>query len=224
MKSMAPDLSFKGIDGVRMDERIFERPDAIEILGVGKNMVRSIRFWCLAFKLIEPADSAKKLGGPMKATEFAKKFFDDDGLDPYLEDPASLWLLHWRLFMPPLLAPAWSMAINSTDVRVFAIRELKERFLEYREFIPSFQRLSDSSFEKDASCFIRMYGPQSGKFEEIECPFTQLDLLSKSEKKVHTGSILEKNRNRQLMMEASAGELRGKALSRYYQENRRMGL
>ncbi len=76
----------KGIDGVETDEGIFERADAIELLGVGKNMVRSIKFWCLAFKLITPKNNEKKLGGPVEATEFAKKLFADDGLDPYLVD------------------------------------------------------------------------------------------------------------------------------------------
>ncbi|QTA89668.1 DUF4007 family protein [Desulfonema magnum] len=43
----------KGFDGVRESD-IFDSPDAIEKLGVGKNMVRAIRFWCVAFKIIEP--------------------------------------------------------------------------------------------------------------------------------------------------------------------------
>ena len=146
----------KGIDGVSTDAKVFERPDAIEILGVGKNMVRSIKFWCAAFKLIEPEEDPGKTTGPLKPTDFAKRMFDDDGLDPYLEDPASLWLLHWRLFTPPIAAPAWSMAVNSSALRSFSIKELKDRFLEYKEFIPSIARLSEPSFEKDASCFIRM--------------------------------------------------------------------
>ncbi len=65
-----------------MDPKVFERPDAIEILGVGKNMVRSIKFWCAAFKLIEPEEDPRKTTGPWKPTDFAKKMFDNDGLDP----------------------------------------------------------------------------------------------------------------------------------------------
>jgi len=42
----------KGFDGVR-DPDIFDSPDAIEKPGVGKNMVRAIRFWGVAFKIIE---------------------------------------------------------------------------------------------------------------------------------------------------------------------------
>ena len=50
----------KGYDGVRADGGILDAPDAIERLGVGKNMVRSIRFWCAAFKMIEPGDPEKR--------------------------------------------------------------------------------------------------------------------------------------------------------------------
>ena len=38
----------KGFDAVREDVSVFGRDDAITTLGVGKNMVRSIRHWCLA--------------------------------------------------------------------------------------------------------------------------------------------------------------------------------
>jgi hypothetical protein len=43
----------KGYDGVKKNGNIFKADNAIERLGVGKNMVRSMRFWCQAFNLIE---------------------------------------------------------------------------------------------------------------------------------------------------------------------------
>ena len=44
----------KGFDAVSQDPKVFDQPDAIETLGVGKNMIRAIRYWCMAFKIIEP--------------------------------------------------------------------------------------------------------------------------------------------------------------------------
>ena len=38
----------KAIDAVRVDPRVFGQDNAIVTLGVGKNMVRSIRHWGLA--------------------------------------------------------------------------------------------------------------------------------------------------------------------------------
>jgi hypothetical protein len=175
----------KGYDGVRSDGGIFDAPDAIERLGVGKNMVRSIRFWCAAFKMIEPADPEKRrLSGEMRATPMAGDLLADDGWDPYLEDPASLWLLHWLLFTPPIIAPSWSMAISVSGMQQFTVKDLAGVLLDYQPVVPAFARLSPSSFEKDASCFARMYGGSGqGASEEIECPFADLGLLAPAEKR-----------------------------------------
>lgn len=66
----------------------FTSPDAVATLGVGKNMVASIRFWSRAFGLsINDAP-----------TPFADSLFDsENGYDPFLEDEGSLWLLHYYL-------------------------------------------------------------------------------------------------------------------------------
>lgn len=66
----------------------FSSPDAVATLGVGKNMVASIRFWFRAFGL-----SVNDI-----PTSFAQSIFDKEcGYDPYLEDEGTLWLLHYYL-------------------------------------------------------------------------------------------------------------------------------
>src|SRR3546814_1633624 len=63
-----------------------------DLLGLGRNMVKSIRFWGDAFGLTRQA------GGETRATEFADRLLDPEaGLDRYLETPGSLWRLHWTL-------------------------------------------------------------------------------------------------------------------------------
>ena len=77
----------KGYDFINSGKS-FNSPDAVIHLGVGKNMVASIRFWMKAFHLIEDD----------KPTWIAKYLFDDNtGKDKYLEDIATLWLLHFTL-------------------------------------------------------------------------------------------------------------------------------
>jgi hypothetical protein len=61
-------------------------------LGLGKNMVRSLRFWVEAMGLAKP-DAPRVLN----LTEFAHEVFGPEGYDPYLEDVRTLWLLHWNL-------------------------------------------------------------------------------------------------------------------------------
>lgn len=177
----------KGFDGVLADPLIFDSPDAIERLGVGKNMVRSIRFWCVAFHLIEPdiESGPRRLGGPMRVTRFGNALLSDDGWDPFLEDPASLWLLHWQLFSIPLAATTWSLAINLGYMGSFGLKELGQALIERKDSYLTLTRYNNSSVEKDASCFIRMYAPPPGErvSDEIECPFTHLGLLIPSDEK-----------------------------------------
>ena len=66
----------------------FNSPEAVIGLGVGKNMVASIRFWLRVFGIMENG----------KPTELAYYLFNDqNGKDKYLEDIATLWLLHFNL-------------------------------------------------------------------------------------------------------------------------------
>ncbi|HEY9663495.1 MAG TPA: DUF4007 family protein, partial [Allocoleopsis sp.] len=43
----------KGFNHASKDPEVFLREDSPIRLGVGKNMVRSIRYWCSAFKLLD---------------------------------------------------------------------------------------------------------------------------------------------------------------------------
>ena len=77
----------KGYDFV-VQGRDFNRPEAVVYLGVGKNMVASIRYWLRVFGLSE-GDQPTWLGNYL--------FDDANGKDKYIEDLATLWLLHFHL-------------------------------------------------------------------------------------------------------------------------------
>lgn len=66
----------------------FNAPDAVVQLGVGKNMVASIRYWMRSFGLTL-SDKPNPIADYMFDTE--------SGKDPFLEDLATLWLLHFLL-------------------------------------------------------------------------------------------------------------------------------
>ena len=77
----------KGYDFV-VQGRDFNRPEAVAYLGVGKNMVASIRYWLRVFGICE-GDQPTWLGNYL--------FDDANGKDKYIEDLATLWLLHFHL-------------------------------------------------------------------------------------------------------------------------------
>ena len=77
----------KGYDYMT-DGHSFNDIDAVAKLGVGKNMVTSIRFWLRAFGLTK-SDELQPI---------SLYIFDSvKGVDPYTEDLNTLWLLHFLL-------------------------------------------------------------------------------------------------------------------------------
>ena len=70
-------LDCKGLSAYQQDPKIFNEVDAPLKLGVGKNMVSSIKYWLKAYDIISPEG---------EITEFGTKIFDlTAGLDPYSE-------------------------------------------------------------------------------------------------------------------------------------------
>ena len=89
----------KAYDAVKRHEggpatrNIFLDDAAIARFGVGKNMVTAIRHWATACGIIASNDRA----GTLQTTELGDLIFGTEGCDPFLEAPATLWLLHWIL-------------------------------------------------------------------------------------------------------------------------------
>ncbi|NEP20375.1 MAG: DUF4007 family protein, partial [Leptolyngbya sp. SIO4C1] len=137
--------------------------------GVGKNMVRSIRYWCNAFKLL--ADD--------RPTDFGEALLENQGWDTYLEDPASLWLLHWQMLQAPCYASAWEFTFNYFHRTAFTFDNLFCDLCDYRDRISP--RTADSSIKKDVSCLLRMYAKQPTKAsvseDSLDCPFADLGLI-----------------------------------------------
>jgi len=67
----------------------FTEDDSVIKLGVGKNMVSSIRYWMRAFGLTNENDEIEEIAHFI--------FNDNNGCDKYLEDIATIWLLHYQL-------------------------------------------------------------------------------------------------------------------------------
>jgi hypothetical protein len=162
----------KGFDAAKKDPGVFLADDATVRLGVGKNMVNSIRYWCKAFKVLEN-DSP---------TEFGEKLLGDRGWDPFLEDPGSLWLLHWNLLKPTCEAAAWYFTFNHFRPVEFSQNDLFLGIGNYRDILKN--SIADSSINKDMTCILRMYVEQAGKFgafgaseDSLDCPFTELGLI-----------------------------------------------
>ena len=171
----------KGYDRTCEDQMVFSKDRAPVALGVGKNMVKAIRYWCLGFKILyEITEKGKK--SVFKPSPFGTKLFSDTGWDPYLEDSSSLWILHWNLFKRPCYAPTWYFTFNEFNQLVFTSEDLLFSLKEYKSRNFPSNRAIDSSLNKDINCLLRMYVSRNTfkalKEDSLECPFTELGLIT----------------------------------------------
>ncbi|HUY49150.1 MAG TPA: DUF4007 family protein [Streptosporangiaceae bacterium] len=175
----------KGFMAVDCDQDAFLKPDAPVTLGVGKNMVNAIRYWSAAFKLtVEHPRKGASRANVASPTWEACWLLSEDGADPYLEDPASLWLLHWWLLSPACLAPTWWVAFNVHSSSRFTEAELSEAVVRQIS-LAGWDAPAPASTAKDVDCLTKMYAPRKapkegspGSFEDlVDCPFRELGLL-----------------------------------------------
>lgn len=167
----------KGFDAVLMDGGVFLRDDAITTLGVGKNMVRAIRHWCLAAGVLEEND-----GGGLKVSGLGEMLLADDGLDPYLEDPATLWLVHWQIASNRSRASTWFWTFNHFHEPEFTREALCSAVHRWTQTL-SGKQVAESSLKRDVEVFLRTYVPSRqsrGDITEdsLDCPLIELGLIT----------------------------------------------
>lgn len=169
----------KAFDAVKKDKNIFNREEALVDLGVGKNMVASIRHWVLVAGILAESRLDKNTKF-LVASEFGEKIFSDQGWDPYLEDSATLWLLHWRICRYPNVATTWFYAFNKFSHIEFTKDQLAEELNALCE--RNGVKVSPAVIARDVDCFVRTYTPsrvaKQGLLEEsLDCPLTELSLI-----------------------------------------------
>ncbi len=167
----------KGYDTLQHSPDLFSRKDAYVKLGVGKNMVHSIRYWgrvCNVF--------TRQADGSYEATPLGKQLLADDGWDPFLVTPASWWLLHWTIASRPEAAVSWFYTFNLLRGGEFTIAQLAAQ-IQSLAMEHSWRPPSTTTIERDLDCMVRCYIPPAQEqldmaLEDILlCPLTELGLM-----------------------------------------------
>ena len=142
----------------------FSDPQGIVRLGVGKNMLTSIQYWMSAFGLF---DSHKQV------SEVANFILDTEGRDPFLEDPASLWLLHYYLVKTGK-ASIFSLVFN--EFRKERVEFTKDHLYGFitRKCSEEKTPFSSNTIKKDISVFLRTYLRPTNTSTDIENQFSGL--------------------------------------------------
>ena len=147
-------------------------------LGVGKNMVLSIKFWALATQVLE---SARGKAGHQVTPFGAELLLGDAALDPFLEDIQTLWLLHWKLstaVVKPLFG--WDFLLNRWQHPTLSASSVVDVFVQ--EVATHGRPPTRSTLEQLFEVFVHTYLPTRGKKGEVrednlDSPFVELQLL-----------------------------------------------
>ena len=146
----------KGLQALRDDPNVFTKEDATVTLGVGKNMVAAIRYWLLATGMV-----GRTMRQGLARTAIGEILFPDGkGGDHYLEDDATLWLLHWLLATNPAGATAVYWFYNHFHKPEFVS---EEAFGSLREYVwQSGIKAAAVTLKNDANLVLRMYSQSCG--------------------------------------------------------------
>jgi len=152
------------------------RPDieTADALGLGSRMVKSLQFWLEATGLSVPAKVGKdKVSVPSSLAESVRAH------DPYLEYPATWWIIHVVLARRDGNVINWFL--NDHAERTFERVALAESFARYvRE--RSANQTTDAVIQRDVACLLASYAaPSANERSDPEdataCPLRSLGLL-----------------------------------------------
>lgn len=149
----------KAVDCATTDWNIpkstFTDENAIAHFGVGKNMVASIKHWTLACEVMSDED------GTFKVTKIGKEIFGPHGLDPYSENPATTWFIHWQLAGRGMRSTTWFWLFNHVLASSFTRDDLEPAVAEYALSLDPKRKLSAMTLSRDIETCLRSYAPRA---------------------------------------------------------------
>lgn len=154
----------------------FNDEEAVVHLGVGKNMVASIKYYMKAFGLLnqdgELEDIARKL------------FNSENGFDPFLEDIGSLYLLHFLIVNIGHATAYKTTFIDYHSQRNIIDKNKLQNFIKHLCFDNAgYQNIyNENTVKKDINVLIHNYYNKSiSNIEDSNTIFAQLNLIRETE-------------------------------------------
>ncbi len=175
---------YKGLKNIIETPNLFSSKDAnaTDALGIGTNMVRSLRYWLQVTGLtIENTSGART----QAHTPLADVIWE---YDKYMEEMGTLWLLHYKLATQDEDATAWYYFFNEFNMKEFAKDDfvgMVETFIQING-----NEVAITSLESDFDCIMGTYVSRiksnPGKVHpenNIDCPLGELNLIDIVDKK-----------------------------------------
>lgn len=191
----------KGMRNVLVNPDVFvsRENNPMDVLGIGANMVKALRYWMVAVGLTEEPTSGQRI---QTITRLGNIIHAND---PYFEELGTLWLLHYQLVKANegknTEATSWWYFFNEFKVGEFTRDDFLAQMNKYLCNSDEGEK-PVRTIEDDYNCIINTYIPRiksnPGKVHpesNIDCPLGELGLIDivGTEK---NGSRLKKYRKR----------------------------
>jgi len=143
-------------------------------LGIGRNMVKSVQFWGEAFGIIEAREGGGLQSGPLGQLLLS----NDGGWDRFLEQPESLWLLHWWITTHADVA-VWNLVFGKSSYSRFDRRALIAGLVDRADRLG--KKLAATTLEQHASIFLHSYKREESASDDTSwCPLQDLGLFEQT--------------------------------------------
>lgn len=176
-------------------ERVVAKPDLfvdkdenpMDILGIGSNMVKALRYWLQVVGLTKEETKGKRL---QNLTEFGKMVYAKDA---YIEELGTLYLLQYKLAKQDENATAWYYFFNEFTMSEFTKEEFVQSIQNYIMMKEDASTVAIRSLNDDFACIINTYLPRYKSNPDkvspennIDCPFGELGLIDIANRKKKT--------------------------------------
>lgn len=174
------------------DVFVDKEENPMDVLGIGSNMVKALRYWLQAVGLTSEPNSGKRL---QTLTELGQTIYENDR---YIEEMGTLQLLQYKLASNKEDATAWYYFFNEFGMTEFTKEDFVVALQNYVYMNEEDASVAIRSLNDDFACIINTYVPRyksnPGKVSaenNIDCPLGELgmiDVLNK-EKKIYKKAI-----------------------------------
>lgn len=165
---------------------ISKSDNPMDVLGIGANMVKALRYWLQAIGITEEQKSGKRV---QLFTDFGKLVYDHD---KYIEELGTLYLLHYKLASNMAFATSWYFFFNKFALSDFTKDDFATQIGNFIKIQDKDAVVAARSIEDDFSCIINTYVPRYKTMpnkvsaeNNIDCPFGELGMVD----------VLKKERN-----------------------------
>ncbi len=178
----------KGMRYVKQSPDVFisRTENPMDVLGIGANMVKALRYWLQAIGVTEEPNSGKRI---QELTDFGKLVFEHD---QYIEEMGTLYLLHYKLASSMQMATSWYFFFNKFGLSDFTRDDFVTEITKFIKMEDEEASVAPRSLEDDFNCIINTYVPRYKTMpsrvsaeNNIDCPLGEMGLID----------IIKKERN-----------------------------